>query len=240
MSMRMRSFWLLLVTLLYAAALPAHAATPTTVLVFGDSLSAAYGLPREAGWVHLLAQRGERLQPRLRVINASVSGETTAGGLARLPTLLATHRPDLVIVALGANDGLRGLPLAQMRDNLTRMIELSKQGGSDVLLVGMHLPPNYGLAYTRKFHESFHEIARAQKVGLVPFLLDGMATRRELFLADGLHPAASAQPIILENVWRELAPRLPRPRRGSASAPAAAQPYPAEWRRSTRRVSSRT
>jgi acyl-CoA thioesterase-1 len=215
MSMRMRPFWLLLVTLLFTASMPVQAAAPTTVLVFGDSLSAAYGLPREAGWVHLLAERGERHRLRFRVVNASVSGETTAGGLARLPALLQAHRPDLVIIALGANDGLRGLPLAQMRDNLTRMIELARRAGSDVLLVGMHLPPNYGPAYTRKFHDSFHDIARAQKVGLVPFLLDGMATRRELFQVDGLHPTAAAQPIILENVWRQLEPRLQSTRHGT-------------------------
>jgi len=181
-----------------------------TILVFGDSLSAAYGLPREAGWVHLLAQRGGSHTPAFRVVNASVSGETTAGGLSRLPELLTTHRPGLVILALGANDGLRGLPLGSMAQNLDRMITLAKRQGSDVLLVGMHLPPNYGPAYTRKFHATFNDLARRHKIGLVPFLLDGMATQRELFLADGLHPSVAAQPIILDNVWKELAPRLTR------------------------------
>lgn len=181
-----------------------------TILVFGDSLSAAYGMPREAGWVNLLAERGKGHTPGFRVINASVSGETTAGGLTRLPELLATHRPGLLILALGANDGLRGLPLDRMEKNLENMINLAKRQGSDVLLVGMHLPPNYGPAYTRKFHAVFNDLARQYKVGLVPFLLDGMATQRELFLADGLHPSAAAQPIIFDNVWRELAPRLRR------------------------------
>ena len=208
MSMRMKFFWSLLLSLLLAGGAAAN-----TILVFGDSLSAAYGLPREVGWAHLLAERGNSHKPPFRVVNASVSGETTAGGVTRLPDSLATHRPTLVILALGANDGLRGLPLMQMQKNLASMIDLAKRQGSDVLLVGMHLPPNYGPAYTRKFHAIFTELARKKKIGLVPFLLDGMATRRELFLADGLHPSAAAQPIILDNVWKELAPRLARTRR---------------------------
>ena len=211
MSMRMKFFWSLLLSLLLAGGGHAQgAAAASTVLVFGDSLSAAYGLPREAGWAHLLAERGKSHQPPFRVVNASVSGETTAGGVTRLPESLAAHRPALVILALGANDGLRGLPLMQMQNNLARMIDLAKRQGSDVLLVGMHLPPNYGPAYTRKFHAIFTELARNKKIGLVPFLLDGMATQRDLFLADGLHPSAAAQPVILDNIWKELTPRLGR------------------------------
>lgn len=180
------------------------------VLVFGDSLSAAYGIARDAGWVNLLAQRLEASKPPMRVVNASVSGETTAGGLTRLPELLAAHKPAITVLELGANDGLRGLPLRQSGDNLKAMIRLAKKQGSQVLLVGMRLPPNYGGAYTRKFQALFGEIARSEKVRLVPFLLEGMAGQQERFQADGLHPVAEAQPVLLENVWRGLAPMLPR------------------------------
>jgi acyl-CoA thioesterase-1 len=182
-------------------------ATPT-ILVFGDSLSAAYGIPRESGWAALLAQRLQTGNPAYRVVNASVSGETTAGGLTRLPTLLQTHQPQLTILALGANDGLRGLPLPQTARNLESMIALAHKQSSKVLLVGMQLPPNYGAAYTGKFQNLFREVANRKKVRLAPFLLEGIATRPELFQADGLHPTAQAQPALLNNVWRELAPML--------------------------------
>lgn len=174
--------------------------------MFGDSLSAAYGIPREAGWVQLLQQR----LPHYQVVNASVSGETTAGGLTRLPRLLAARRPVLTIIELGANDGLRGLSLRQTANNLEAMIDLAKRQGSEVLLVGMRLPPNYGPAYTRKFQDLFVSVAKARKVRLLPFLLDGMADRREHFLPDGLHPNAEAQPLLLDNVWRALQPMLAR------------------------------
>ncbi len=178
------------------------------VLVHGDSLSAAYGIPRDQGWVALLQRRlAEEGLPH-RVVNASVSGETTAGGLHRLPALIGAHRPALLILALGANDGLRGLPLEQTAANLEAMIERAKRDRIRVLLVGMHLPPNYGPAHTRKFHALFREVAQRQQVALVPFLLEGMATRRELFLADGLHPNAAAQARLLDNVWPELVPLL--------------------------------
>ena len=176
--------------------------------MFGDSLSAAFGIPRESGWVNLLARRLEARKPPFRVVNASVSGETTAGGLTRLPELLAAHRPAIVIIALGANDGLRGLPTGETAHNLEAMIRLAQQQGSTVLLVGMRLPPNYGGAYTRKFQALFGEVAKTAKVRLVPFLLEGMAGRREHFQADGLHPDAPAQPVLLENVWRVLDPML--------------------------------
>jgi len=199
MSMRMKVFCLLL--LLSGPALAAP-----TILVFGDSLSAAYGIPRESGWVSLL----QRHLPRHSVVNASVSGETTAGGLTRLPQVLAAHRPNITIIELGANDGLRGLPMQQTARNLEAMIDLAKKHGSQVLLVGMRLPPNYGPAYTHKFQAVFAQVAKARKVRLVPFLLDGVADRRDRFQADGLHPDAGAQPQLMDNVWRELKPMLKR------------------------------
>ena len=175
-----------------------------TLLVFGDSLSAAYGIARESGWVSLLQQR----VPGYRVVNASVSGETTAGGLTRLPGVLKAHRPQLTIIELGANDGLRGLPPRDTARNLEAMIDLAQGQGSAVLLVGMRLPPNYGLAYTVRFQELFTRVARSRQVRLVPFLLEGMANQRERFLPDGLHPDAEAQPLLLDNVLRELKPML--------------------------------
>ena len=199
MSMRMKVFCLLL--LLSGPALAAP-----TIVVFGDSLSAAYGIPRESGWVSLL----QRHLPRHSVVNASVSGETTAGGLTRLPQVLAAHRPNITIIELGANDGLRGLPMQQTARNLEAMIDLAKKHGSQVLLVGMRLPPNYGPAYTHKFQAVFAQVAKARKVRLVPFLLDGVADQRDRFQADGLHPDAGAQPQLMDNVWRELKPMLKR------------------------------
>lgn len=175
-----------------------------TILVFGDSLSAAYGIPRDSGWVSLLQRR----LPAHRLVNASVSGETTAGGLTRLPAVLDVHRPDLTIIELGANDGLRGLPLRETARNLEAMVDLARLRGGEVLLVGMRLPPNYGPAYARKFQAVYTDVAKNRKVRLVPFLLAGMAERRERFLADGLHPDAESQPVLLDNVWRELKPML--------------------------------
>lgn len=172
--------------------------------MFGDSLSAAYGIPRESGWVSLLEKR----LPGFRVINASVSGETTAGGLTRLPQVLSEHRPHLIIIELGANDGLRGLPSQHTARNLEAMIDLAKKHDSEVLLVGMRLPPNYGTAYVLRFERLFTRVAKTKNVRLVPFLLEGMAQRRERFLADGLHPDAAAQPLLVDNVWRELKPML--------------------------------
>lgn len=180
------------------------AAAAPTLLVFGDSLSAAYGIPRESGWAALLARR----LPELQVVNASVSGETTAGGLTRLPALLAAHKPRWVILELGANDGLRGLPLTETTRNLGAMIDLAHKARAEVLLVGMRLPPNYGPAYEQKFQALFGDLAKSRKVRLTPFLLEGIAQQRERFQADGLHPDAAAQPVLLENVWRQLKPML--------------------------------
>lgn len=186
----------------------ARAADPV-ILVLGDSLSSAYGLPRESGWVHLLARRLESRRPRLAVVNASVAGETSAGGLTRLPELLAVHHPAVVVLALGANDGLRGLPVDATAANLEAMLRLVRRQGGRALLVGMRLPPNYGEAHTRQFQAIYPALAKRAGVPLAPFLLEGVATRLDLFQADGLHPDAQAQPVLLENVWRTLAPLLP-------------------------------
>jgi acyl-CoA thioesterase I len=179
-----------------------------TILVFGDSLSAAYGIRQEAGWVRLLEQRLARVRLDLRVVNASVSGETTAGGAARFTAALAKHEPRVVILALGANDGLRGLPAAAMRDNLSAMVSEARKRGVRVLVAGMKLPPNYGQRYGREFEAAFTAVANRHKTAFVPFLLEGVAGKRELFLDDWLHPTEAAQPIILENVWRGLQPLL--------------------------------
>lgn len=193
------------------AAVPAHAAR--TLLVFGDSLSAAYGLATTQGWVSLLGERIVRDRLDWRVVNASISGETTAGGLRRLPEDLKRHRPSLVVIALGANDGLRGQPVAAARANLEEMIRLSRAARAEPVLVGLMIPPNYGIDYAREFRELYPQLARKSRVALVPFLLDGIADRRELFLPDQLHPAAVAQPLILDNVWPTLEPLLRRPAR---------------------------
>lgn len=178
------------------------------LLVMGDSLSAGYGITRNAGWVSLLARRLVERQTDWRVVNASVSGETTSGGRTRLPALLSRHQPALLILELGANDGLRGLSAKQTSDNLVAMIELARRQGARVLLVGMQLPPNYGPRYTQEFRALYKQVATRTQVRRVPFLLEGMAANPALFQADGLHPTAEAQPILLENVWLQLAPML--------------------------------
>ncbi|NDL70467.1 arylesterase [Vreelandella alkaliphila] len=176
-----------------------------TLLVMGDSLSAAYGIEQEQGWVTLLA---ERLKDEVQVVNASISGETTSGGAQRLASIIGQRQPDIVLLELGGNDGLRGLPPTQMRANLASMIEQSQQAGADVLLLGIDIPPNYGQAYRDAFTGVFHSLANEYNVALVPFLLEGVALNDELMQSDGIHPTAEAQPIILENVWPELEPLL--------------------------------
>lgn len=176
--------------------------------MWGDSLSAAYGMPREAGWVHLLQQRLREKGYPHRVVNGSVTGETTAGGLARLPAALDRHRPALVLVELGGNDGLRGLPLPQLRANLAKLVRLSHDSGARVLVLEMRIPPNYGVAYTEGFQKAFAEVARAQGATLVPFFLAPIATDSAQFLDDGIHPAAGAQPALLDAVWPLLHPVL--------------------------------
>ncbi|MDF0605951.1 arylesterase [Neisseriaceae bacterium TC5R-5] len=182
--------------------LPASAAT---ILVFGDSLSAAYGLSPEQGWVALLAKQ---LGAQHKVINASISGETSAGGLARLPEALKRHQPNIVILELGANDGLRGLPLKEMQNNLQTMIELSKRSQAKVLLVGMGLPPNYGPDYGKAFRQAYVELAKKNKLSLVPLLVAGFEADLNQFQADGLHPKASAQARMMRTVASKLAPLL--------------------------------
>jgi len=178
------------------------------LLVLGDSLSAEYGLARGTGWVQLLADRLRDNGSHYRVVNASISGETTSGGRSRLPALLKQHRPAVVVLELGANDGLRGLPLNVMKDNLAAMIGQARAADAKVLLVGIRVPPNYGRDYTERFAAVFATLAREQKVPLVPFLLDGFAESLELFQADRIHPTAEAQPRILDNVWPALRPML--------------------------------
>ena len=176
--------------------------------MLGDSLSAGYGLKPAQGWVALLEKRLQGQAYEYRVVNASVSGETSGGGLQRLPRALELHKPDVVIVELGANDGLRGLPVAQTRDNLTKIVATAKQSGARVLLVGMRLPPNYGPRYTNDFMRMFRDIATASSVGLVPFLLQSVALKPSLMQEDGLHPTAQAQPALVDTVWPYLAPLL--------------------------------
>ena len=190
-----------------AAAESATADTPT-ILVFGDSLSAAYRIPRDQGWVALLQQRLRQQALPQQVVNASVSGETTSGGWSRLPAALKQHKPDIVVLELGANDGLRGLPVADMQRNLEAMIKASRDAGARVLLVGMLIPPNYGPRYTHAFAASFKELAERYDLPLLPFLLEGVAGKRALTQDDGLHPTAGAQEKILDNVWEVLQPML--------------------------------
>ncbi|MCP5230302.1 arylesterase [Accumulibacter sp.] len=178
-----------------------------TILVFGDSLSAGYGIRQDASWPALLAKRLQEKKLDYSVVNASISGETSSGGRTRIAAALARYSPQVVIVALGANDGLRGLPLGQLRDNLTAIVASAQKEAARVLLVGQRLPPNYG-AYALEFERVFGAVAKARKTALVDFLLDGLATDRELFQADNLHPTAAAQPLLLDNVWRGLAPLL--------------------------------
>ena len=185
-----------------------QAAAAGTVLIVGDSISAAFGLDTRIGWVALLEQRMKQEGFTDKVINASISGDTSAGGLARLPALLAEHKPDVVIVELGGNDGLRGQLPAQLKQNLASMIEASQQAGAKVLLLGMQLPPNYGARYTQAFAAVYAELANEKKVALVPFLLEGVGGKPELMQADRIHPAAGAQGLLLDNVWPVLKPLL--------------------------------
>src|SRR6202521_5129900 len=186
----------------------AKAETPV-ILVFGDSISAGYGLTRvEQGWVALLQTRLKDGDYGYQVVNASVSGETTAGGLARLPRALDLHHPKIVILELGGNDGLRALPVAQMRANLLRMVDLASAAGAKTLLLGMRMPPNYGPEYTEQFAMVFSDLARDRKLPLVPFLLTDIALSPTLLQGDDIHPNAAGQPLLLENVWPTLKPLL--------------------------------
>ncbi|MGZ5099071.1 MAG: arylesterase, partial [Usitatibacter sp.] len=196
---------LLLAALLVIAA-PSTAAR--TVMVFGDSLSAAYGLSATEGWVQLLGSRIKGAGLDWNVVNASVSGETTAGGLRRLPEDLKRHHPAVVVIALGGNDALRGLPIAAIRANLEQMIRLTRQARAEPVLVGLMIPPNYGIDYAAEFRDLYGKIAARQHVAHVRFLLDGIADKPDYFQADQLHPTAAAQPLILDNVWKTVEPLL--------------------------------
>lgn len=184
------------------------AALAGTILVYGDSLSAAYGIAQDRGWVALLEARLKRERLNYNVANASISGETTSGGLSRMKGVLERVKPSITIIELGANDGLRGLPVIEMRRNLTEMIAAAKNASSHVLLVGVKMPPNYGEDYNRAFEAAFSGLAKEHKTGLVPFFFEGIADKRAFFQSDNLHPTATAQPILLDNVWKVLKPML--------------------------------
>jgi acyl-CoA thioesterase-1 len=179
-------------------------------MVYGDSLSAAYGLPKDSGWVSLLEDKLRRENYNYQVINASISGETTLSGKNRIASAIEKNDPAVVILELGANDGLRGLPLSSARSNLEAIIEATNRSGARTLLIGMRLPPNYGTTYTDKFQNMYRELAARHRVALVPFMMQGFAERSEYFQSDGVHPTAQAQNMILENVWKELEPLLKR------------------------------
>jgi acyl-CoA thioesterase I len=209
--MRSRLFLQVFISLIVTAlvALPVHAwrtltNSSQTTLVFGDSLSAGFGIEQNQGWVALLQARLIQQKSNYQVVNASISGETTSGGLARFSEMLATHKPAIVILELGANDGLRGLPVSDMQSNLSQIITQAQATKAKVLLIGMKIPPNYGLKYSRDFSASYVLLAKQHKLKLVPFLLDGVTGKPSLIQDDGLHPTAAAQPVLLNNVWAQL------------------------------------
>ena len=214
MSRRRTLLRLIAATLLTAGTgcVTAATAVPPVVLIVGDSISAAYGLPAGTGWVDLLAARVKAEGLPHRVVNASISGDTTAGGRSRLTALLTQHRPAVVVIELGGNDGLRGGTLQATRDNLDAMVTLAQKAGARVLLVGTRLPPNYGPAYTREFDALFADVAKRRKVALVPYFFAGFGEKNELFQPDRIHPTAAAQPQLLENVWPALKPLLGKSR----------------------------
>lgn len=197
-----------IVLLLFLLLVPMQSHAAQKILIVGDSLSAGYGIDQRQGWVALLQQRLQQQELDYQVVNASITGDTTRGGVSRLPAALSREQPAVLIIALGGNDGLRGFLPQQTRANLSRMIELGRTSGAKILLLGIKLPMNYGRAFGEKFHRLYLDLAREQKVTLVPFFLEGVAETRALMQADGIHPAAEAQPRILDNVWKQLAPLL--------------------------------
>lgn len=199
---RFLTVWFFVVVLFGVPA--SGAASSGTIVVLGDSLSAAYGIDVSAGWVYLLQQRLNEHRLPYKVVNASVSGDTTAGGVARLPKLLAEHRPAVVVIELGGNDGLRGLPPEQAKKNLATMISRAKESGVKVLVLGVRLPPNFGTRYNQRFQKIYGDVAAEQRVPVVPFMLQGVPLDGAYLQPDGIHPTAKAQPIILENVWSKL------------------------------------
>lgn len=198
-----RTIWLFLCCWLSSAY-----ATQPTIVVLGDSLSAAYGVLSKQSWTHLLQQRLTIEQYPHQVINDSISGDTTQGGLTRLPGILTRHQPDVVILELGGNDGLRGLSLQKMQANLAQMVELAQAQGAKILLLGMKIPPNYGPLYTQHFEQVFREVAARYQIAFEPFFLEDVVDRPELMQNDGIHPNATAQPLMLDRVWDDLKPLL--------------------------------
>ena len=197
-------------TLIFAFSLVANGAENgmRSLLIYGDSLSAAYGMAEDDGWVALLELKIQQEDRPYRVVNGSVSGETSTGGLERLPSMLRSHNPDIVVLELGGNDGLRGLPLHLLKNNLKKMIALIRESGAKTLLSGIQIPPNYGPRYATPFYELFYQIAEEDGVAFIPFLIDGIPQHPELMQDDGIHPQPEAHPIILENVWNYLLPML--------------------------------
>jgi acyl-CoA thioesterase-1 len=206
----MRLVLALTLCLIATAQLPARAAAPPVILVVGDSLSAGYGLAPGQGWVALMQQRLKREGYGHRVVNASVSGETTDGGVQRLDRALARHQPGIVIIELGGNDGLRGLPVSRVRANLDLMITKSRAAGAQVLLIALRVPTNYGPRYASSFESIYTDLATRYRIGLVPFLSDRIAVDLALFQPDGIHPTAAAQPLLLDSLWPQLSPHLRR------------------------------
>lgn len=196
------------ISVILSALVASPAFAKQKILVFGDSLSAAYGLDEKSGWVHLLQKRLTEIHPDYKVINASISGETTSGGANKIKQTLDLHQPDIIIIELGGNDGLQGLSLENMQENLTRIIQEAKLRQAKTLLVGMKIPPNYGIKYTKDFNETFKALSQQFQTAYVPFLLEGIGGDPELMQQDGIHANASAQPMILENVWPSLEPLL--------------------------------
>jgi acyl-CoA thioesterase-1 len=199
---------------IWATLIPTSAAEPSkrVLLLVGDSISAAYGLPAGSGWSDLLAARLAKQGFAYQVVNASISGDTTAGGRARLPALMARYKPAIVVIELGGNDGLRGGNLSATRENLTAMVSEVERGGAKAVLIGMRLPPNYGPSYVREFDANYARVAAENKAALVPFFFEGFADRNDLFQADRIHPTVEAQPMLLDNVWPVLMPLLGKPR----------------------------
>lgn len=195
---------------------PLAACAANTLLVFGDSISAGYGLPQGASWVSLLGERIAKAAPDYKVVNASISGETLAGGRRRIASVLEQHKPAVVVVELGGNDGLRGTPIASIQADLAAIVDTCLQRKARVVLVGMRLPPNYGASYVQQFQQVYTTVAQKRSVTFVPFLFEGFGERHEMFQADGIHPTREAQPVMLEYVWKALAPLLTQSKRAPA------------------------
>ena len=195
---------------------PGYTVAAGTILVFGDSISAGYGLPADAGWVHLLRQRLGKVAPDYTVVNASISGETASGGRRRIDAALEKHRPSIVILELGGNDGLRGGRIDALQADLDAMVIAALKRNAQVVLVGMRLPPNYGATYVQNFQAVYDSVAGKHRIALVPFIFDGFGERQEMFQSDGIHPTREAQPLMLETVWKALGPLVSKSRSGPA------------------------